>query len=460
MWEFEEALRKNRKSVEHHLRERLGMERSDSDVKLGLVNGILYSWTPDKNRNDMINAWGNQYFYFDAQDLLRVVNDVGARLHLDDDLGGRLTHLNNLMQQMVSEGLSGRIKIEGLHSRLVGEALHFQRDILDVRTSHFEGKIKKIASRNGKGIITNPRFPERKELEVLRARIIATAVSDCHIRHDGTVEYYEEDVERIGRFKTSLASLGNNRVQEVHLQQSELYRLILRNPFGQALLYWGVDAGDKTILNPSLPTDFPQWSAEAMRAYLEDMIAEEGFVGQGRVIWNRANALCAGNKAERYGFEPRVSNDVVSLIKEQGRKTPKGPEGEKYLSWGKIKDLQFSDCPNTARAAQELFKACLKNRNRLIDDEVRIAKSLGIEIVTRPMTVSFYEKTRRVSMKWHARTADVDSTIRWALLCSPNHGRKEAILKKWLSKQNEQDISRINEELKEKGFNLENEVVD
>jgi hypothetical protein len=104
-----------------------------------------------------------------------------------------------------------------------------------------------------------------------------------------------------------------------------------------------------------------------------------------------------------------------------------------------------------------LYGIIRENRNRLINDEGKLAERLGIEVVIEPEEVAYYEKSGRVSLKWEARTQGVNSMIRWALICPPNHPEKEVALKKWLTKRKSEDVTRIADDLKSEGLEIKME---
>jgi hypothetical protein len=89
-----------------------------------------------------------------------------------------------------------------------------------------------------------------------------------------------------------------------------------------------------------------------------------------------------------------------------------------------------------------------------MDDEEKLAKKLGIEIVVRPEEVTYYENSGRATVKWEARTKGMDAMIRWALLCLPNHPEKEVALKKWLSERKVERVRRVVDDLKLDGFEI------
>lgn len=52
-----------------------------------------------------------------------------------------------------------------------------------------------------------------------------------------------------------------------------------------------------------------------------------------------------------------------------------------------------------------------------------------------PESITLYEGTGRISIKWVAKTKGTEDAIRWWLLAPPNDVRKNGIVKNWLSKK-------------------------
>ncbi|MFX1604693.1 MAG: hypothetical protein ACFFDD_02185 [Promethearchaeota archaeon] len=450
---FEKVLKIHRREIQETLKEKLEAE----DPRVGMIKGRLYVWTPDRTPNDMINAWRTQYYYFDNRSLSKIVDDVGDRLGIGDSRREKLRNINDLTDQIVHKGPStGHIKIKDDKSRLVGEALHFQRDVMGNRTKEYEGLVNRVTGINGHGGITNPKFPEEQTLESLRARLIATSLSDCHIRkEDGIVEYYEENIRRIEQvINQTLSQFGDFTNIPEYNKEDNVYRLKIQSPYGRALMEWGVPAGDKAIHNPGLPLEAREWSSKSTSAYQEDMIAEEGHVSRGSVSWNRSNTLNAGKKSSEYGFEDQISRREIEMIMTEGKRYCGDFEGEKVLLWSKIEKLRKSNDSETSEIAQKIYDTVLENHNQLIDDERFLASKLGIDVSIRPVEVTHYKGSGRVSVKWEAKTANSDMAIRWGLICPPNHPEKKEALMKWIKEQNPDRIKRIKEEVEQYGFEI------
>ena len=444
--EFEKVLKTHRKEIQETLKESLEAE----DSRVGMVKGRLYVWTPDRTPNDLVNAWHDQYFYMDNRDAARLADTSASRLGLGDSRNERLQNLNDLMQQLAdNEPSSIPIKIKGNRSRMIGETLHVQRDVLGIRNQEVEGLVTKVTGKNGQGGISNPKLLEGAKLETWRAGLIGAALSDCHIRSDDSiVEYYEENLDRLNRFRDSLKAIGDFTNEPTFESQSNLYRLKLPSPYGRALNYWGVPSGDKAIKNPTLPSDFHRWSPEAKCRYSSEMTSEESNISKGRCSWPRSNIVRAGEeKSSTYEFESRISEEEVELIKQRGRTRSGEFEGDKTIPYGLIDDLKNDANPNVSKTAHQLEETIHNNRNKLIDSERDLYSDLGIDITVSPRQITYYGRTGRVSVKWEAKTSSSKATIRLAIICPPNHPAKEVALKKWLDTRNPEEIQSVIEDI-------------
>jgi len=441
----------NTMEIEKHLKERLSVD----EVRIGLISDRLYVWTPNMSPNDMLNAWRTQYFYLNNHDMAKMVDTVGTHMDLGDSRREKLRNLNELMHQMVRvETLSDAIKIDGDRSRMPGEAMHLQRDMQGIRNKDLEGIVKKVSGINGHGGINNPKFPEGHRLEALRARLIATSLSDCHIRIDASVvEYYEQNLQRLERLVNQvLREFGDFTNEPEYVEKDNVYKLRIQSPYGRALNEWGVPSGDKAILNPCLPNEVTKWLATSIIAYHEDMIAQEGHVSPGQVSWNRSNTLHSGVKSEKYDSVNRISEGETRLIQSKGNDYAGSPNGAKTLLWTTIENLRKSTESEETEAARALHDTILENRNKLMDDEKNIAEKLGIDLSIRPVQVTYYPESGRVSVKWVTRTSNPEAVIRWGLVCPPNHPKKREELKKWIIAQNPEKVRRIAREVEEDGL--------
>lgn len=456
-WEVNQAYQSDYtitpQGIENKLRECFGQEVFGQHIRVGHVDGRLYLWNPDTKPNNLLKAYDRQFFYFRSEDELALLTKLAAHMILSDHPSQSLSHLNRLMQQLVHRDIS---YLRERKSRIEGASLHLLSDILGMTPSHLEGRIVKIAGANGNGGIRSPRFPENMNLEILRARFIGVAVSDCYIPESGTLEFSEGSLDRIDRFKCLLSEFGMAHGKECFYKEKGHYKLYVASPLTAALHFWEIPSGDRTILNYGLPSDVPTWSKKAMRGYMQEMLAQEGNVDKNGVInWTRSHALYDGRKATKYGFRSRISVETREFLAES-KLTRKhtGMVSERSIPMGQLTKLSRLSDEYLSRIANELRNVVFAYRNRLIDDERTMSLSLRIKVKLDPVRISFFEKSDRVTVRWQARVSGHESKIRSIILIAPNFDVKYDDAIDWLFKQPAEGLAPIRCQLELEGFEL------
>ncbi|TET07933.1 MAG: hypothetical protein E3J86_11730 [Candidatus Thorarchaeota archaeon] len=415
----------------------------------GIVGDRNYLWIQEKD--SLLSAFGKQYFYFKRmQDLERIFEEAASQLELGTMVEA-VHHIYQLSKQFTE---IEREFIAKDNPRISGSSLHLLCDIAGIPIIQLEGRIVKICGANGQGGIKNPRFPVADELEVLKARMIGIAVSDCHLPKSGSLELFEGSLDRIDRVKKLLDNFGVTFSTDSLVKRKGDYAFYIASPMLGALEYWGIPTGDRTILNYGLPDEFQHWSTFAKCGYMQEMLAQEGHVDKNGVIrWPRSHALFDGNKGPRMGFKSRISQDVLKFLR-HSREMHKhrGIVTEQSIAVGRLDLLKESTDIHLSSIANELSNVIWNYRNRLIDDETKIAESLGINISLKPVRISYFEKSDRVSVKWQARVKGYKSKIKSALIIRPNFDTKETVLSEWLAKQNVGDFKQTKMKLKSDGY--------
>lgn len=424
-------------------------EKLGYQLRPGIVDDRQYVWIQDKN--SLLSAFGSQYFYFNRmQDLNRIFEEATNNLHLDTMVEA-VHHIYQLSEQFT---VIDRELITNDNPRIPGSSLHLLCDIAGISIDQLEGRITRISGANGHGGIENPRFPVDDDLEVLKARLIGIAVSDCHLPKSGTLSLFEGSLDRIDRVKRLLDNFGVAYSTDSLVKRKGDYAFYIASPMLGALEYWGIPTGDRTIQNYGLPAEFRYWSTIAKCSYMQEMLAQEGHVDKHGVIrWPRSHALHDGNKGPRMGFKSKISQDALEFLR-HSREMHKhqGIVTEQSIAVGRLDFLKESNDIHLSSIANELSNVIWNYRNRLIDDETKIARSLGISISLKPARVSYFEKSDRVSVKWQARIKGYESKIRSALIIQPNCDTKETILSEWLAKQNVDDVKQAKMKLKSEGY--------
>ena len=87
---------------------------------------------------------------------------------------------------------------------------------------------------------------------------------------------------------------------------------------------------------------------------------------------------------------------------------------------------------NQSKSAETLVRAIRDYPNNLIEDEKKIADSLGMKITLSPQCVKLFPKSGRLTVKWVASTTRKEDAERWAEICPPNDERKRNEVESWI----------------------------
>lgn len=429
---LEEFLKAHQESIEKKIIDRLGLEDQEREFRVGMAESRFYIWIRNNTHKDIMNAWSTSYYYpKDEREFSRLSRRTLENLGFNPESEASRLAYNELLDWILSRTDDEKIR-ESRHlhdSRIQGEALRFQMDVNGLSVRFLDGKVERITGINGQGGIEAPKFLRGEEFEIARARLMVSVLSDGHITEDSKLEYYDETLDRAERFSKTLQKFGNVAHTIAYREGKGEYRVHVSTVLGRMLESWGIPQGDRTVQNPELSSFVVNGSIGVRKAYLEDLIPEEGcFHSRGTFAWNRSHALRAGKGKEQYMQEPAVSSKAIGLLKNHGKEDTRC----KYLSWSDLRRMKESNDANISIPASELIDAVKSEPNRLLEGEKRLAESLGIRIYRRPISVRFMEKTRRITVCYDARTKSVDDAERWACLCPPNDKRKRDAVNEWL----------------------------
>ena len=450
--DLERAVSADHSGFEKMVQDKLRLDGVESNVRAAMVDGRLMTWNPDRNPRDLINPYGSLFFYFRDRDALaRFISEVKGKIEGDagGGLHGTVEYLERLIAQMFPEGREGP-SVNNASARMQGDHLHLMLDMLGTTIKSLEGDISRLTKGGGRGGIDNPRFPEGKTFEVLVNRLMSTVTSDCHLRPTGTVEYFEDKRERIRIVTKYLQAFGDIDLKPQWVAHEHHYHAYMRAPLGKMLHYLGITATNKCVENQGLPPLVFEFCWEARCAYIEDLIPQDGSVSRSSISWCHSNALVAGSMSEKYKMGPKIEADLVEFIKKQGDKSDKG----KTIRRGTWVDLKDSKDPAIAEKAIRLEKCIAENRNRLIDDEKRIAETLGIDVKVVASSVNWQERTGRVSISWTATPKDIFEAIKLGMIAPPNDVTKRGIVKEMLRRKNE-DVEKALKFYEDRGVHIE-----
>ncbi|RLI53421.1 MAG: hypothetical protein DRP09_15755 [Candidatus Thorarchaeota archaeon] len=439
---YRQATGRNKRILEDKLRQRMGQLAEYEELKVGLVDTRIYVWRVNRTPDDMLNVWRDRYFYFSEEEFADLIEKLSSKLQLPEIESERARHLNKVIRNMISEDSFSQILKKDQKPRLQGDVLHFLRDTLGVNNGYFNGRMEKLASRRGRGPISSPKLLTGKELRHWRAQVGAAVNSDCWLGGDGRMYYHEANRDRIKIFQNQLSQIGDIRLRLQTANERENYRMYLPRPIGKAFIYWGFTTDDKSTQNRRLPKLLRDGSHREWKTYLRNLIPEDGsFNDVAGFQWSRSIVLNPGSQDSKYGLTPQLDSDHVAFIKANGRRDDK--RGYIHLQISekiRSKDRVKSDLTKSFEAVIDA------NRSKLLDDEANLARNLGIRMRVYPESITLYEGTGRISIKWVATTRDLDNTIKWFLIVPPDDVKKYEHARRWMAKRVD-DVERVKKQI-------------
>ncbi len=444
---FKQAADDNKRVLEANLRERIRLKGRYEELRVGLAGLRVYVWKINRTPDDMLNVWGDRYFYFKKGEYATIIDRLSSELQLPEEKSERAKHLNELIRNMISEDATSKILHRKARPRLIGDFLHFIRDTIGVDNAYFEGKMTKVTSRFNRGAIDNPKLPTGQTLEILRAKLGAVVNSDCWIGGNGIMWYYEGNVDRIRIVEKLFQQLGDIKMKMAEAENNTSYRMLMPRHIGRAFIYWGFTTDDKSIRNQRLVESIREGAREVWSHYLRELIPEDGsFNNMSGFQWSRSIVLNPGRQDEKYGVAPKLNASQVSFIKENGRHDKK--RGYIHLQ---LTDYLKAEEESKTEVVKSFKEVVSENRCKVLDDEAGLAENLGIGVRIYPECITLYEGTGRVSIKWVATTQDAENTIRWCLIAMPDDIRKRGLVQDWLAERPD-DVERVRRQLEHRGL--------
>lgn len=440
--QFAVFLKKNHKKIMRELQTQTGL--AEKSVRICITSRRLYLWTPNLTPIDVLNAWSNQWLYFNRCDFARIILMVGAKLEFTGSDYERLRHFKNLVVQLIPGEASNQIGLVDYRSgstRVVGEVFRLQCDILGISPRNLEHLIEKVAGKNGHGGVLRPKLLQGVELGILLSRLGAVVNSDCWLGEDGRLQYTEADVSRIQIVQALFRYLGDIGFKLVSNKKDRSFKMWIPKPIGNAFIFWGFTVRDKSIQNERLVEPIRKGSVKSKIAYLEELIAEDGsFDPIAGFKWSRTVVLNPGIQDTKYHVQPKLSGYEEKFI--LNHEAARVDEKRKHIIVPILKIKNEVD----SKIAQKIMGIIEKSRSQLLDDEAALAKELGIKILVYPESISLYERTKRISLKWVAKTKSKVDTIKWALLAPINALRKKRKVEFWLAGRPE-EVARVRKDL-------------
>jgi hypothetical protein len=455
----------HRPEIQRQLNLRLGLpDNASPGTRLAVVNQTLYIWRRDTNPDQPLNYYANEAFSFrDATTKQQIMHDALTHLNLDANHGilqlvSQLTDHPHKASDNMTAIYDLRVSGTSRHY-LFGETLHFLLDASNRSLNDFQPVISQIGINSHYGI-RDPRFPVGPELAEFRARAFAIIVSDGHIHGRlHILEYRQKDRDRIAYveslFREALGNLHTNRI----FSPDDRNCLKATVVAGRLLEKWGMPAGEKHLQPQRVPEQIRNGTPRVKQAYLQELISDEGsFIRSSTrtgFVWKRVAVLDAGPKGERYNFSPRIAEEHKELIRQHGKHVHHQicgePREETALTWRQLKDLASqSDGSGTTALAKQLKSIIESNPCTLLDDEIGVARSMGIKMYRYPEVIHLYENGR-VTVYWTAATQGEQDALRWAIMATPSMERKRVAVQEWLAAHSQQ-ANDLSNQLRQEGL--------
>jgi hypothetical protein len=173
------------------------------------------------------------------------------------------------------------------------------------------------------------------------------------------------------------------------------------------------------------------FSQQGHRAYFKTRITLSGAVLPDSILWTHTNTLFDTPRDPNPGLEALIHKDIAGFIKEHGRPSERGA----VLDLRTVTALEASENSKTAHRATALQSFILENRNRLLEDEARLASLLGVEMGVMPTCVQWDRWTRRIDVAWTARTTNVLEAVKLGILAPPEDATKRDLVRRMLSEK-------------------------
>jgi len=96
----------------------------------------------------------------------------------------------------------------------------------------------------------------------------------------------------------------------------------------------------------------------------------------------------------------------------------------------------------------------IENPNRLIEDQIEIAQSIGANYCAKPYAIRYHNRTGRVSVAWTAEPQGLIESIKLGMVASPNDVVKKNSVKRVIENHPEYATEAI-QQLLDSGIEIE-----
>ena len=425
----------------------IGESRPYLIEKASTEQRMFHKQVSDVAYQHLLDAYQEMYFYFKNQQefdnyLQQVGNSLGIKKREDI--------IEHIMRMQPQRKFRAALLFSPRYLRIKGELLFTLNLLMGKTLRDLEGKISRLTKRSGKGGIRNPKFPEGEQLAIALSRFVATVLADGHLKQNGTVEFHEPELSRIGRVEMNLRNFGDIKLNPKFIPKDNVYVCFFPTPLGLILMKLGVSSGNKSFLNHHVPSFILNGSLKTQWAFFEDFVPQDGSVSSSSFDLYQSTAIHPGDKTRSYPQAFKVGRNLIQFIMKHGRNTKKCW----VLQRTKLVKLKKSTDPIDEKLARELEKEINRNRNNILDDCVRMARAFGVEMDSKAHTIRYFKKSKKVSVAWVARTIDSYEMVKLGILAPPNDIKKMKIVRDSLRKRSKM-VKRAIKELADKGVRVE-----
>ena len=443
--DISKKIQHNREQVEKLLNKHLRESGFEGEVRVGIVDNILYLWKRNTRSWDYFELFSEEPFYFKKRFKHRLIQQARERLGLKGNY-----HFSELMRQITDYKQKGNSKDRIIsdfrpnYTYLHGNVLRFLLNSVKSNLKNIESNIEKIGLSNQ---LIKPKILTEEEIKILFSRLFAIVSSDGSLDSDCRIFYYEDNQTRRNRVKSILSILGIVATPDIRKRDGSIGGFHMPALLGRVLKKLGHPVGDKVLQGVRLPDFIMTGSPEVQVAYLQELIPEEGWItidqkDNIRIGWARSVVLYDDNKSLKFGIIQNLTSDFVKFIQKHGekrtRKSKWGSNEEVYflLNMSKLDRLKEDSNSNVASKAKELDEIVRANPSHHIEDEKYICEVNGIMIGEQsPGPIRYSEASKRVSVRWQVRVSSEDDVALWGLIASPNDYRKRKKLHDWMNRQ-------------------------
>jgi hypothetical protein len=230
---------------------------------------------------------------------------------------------------------------------------------------------------------------------------------------------------------------------------------------GRLLEQWGMPIGDKALQEVRIPSYIMMGPTHLKRIYFSEMIPEDGSFSkkprnEGLFEWSRSVVLFDFVKGEKYGFVQKLSFNEIEFIRKHGKETTLfGSESVIRLKWNYLKELVASNDIEIAATAGKIIQIVYENPPSILEDEIILAESLGINLSQWISKINFFQRTKRVSVQWSISTSNRKNTIRFGILAPPNSEEKNTAFESWLNNLPKKIVKDVITEIQKEGYKID-----